>query len=849
MRAFHAIAIPHNDILEGRLTMDVFAADLWEVYKGRAPEEYKDASEFFRKTYMTEGLKNILAVVEKRLGGKGGDPVIQIQTPFGGGKTHALIAMYHSAKQWGANRVIVAGTAMSADETIWGNIEQQLTGKIERFTGQIAPGREAIYALLKDHQPVMILMDEVLEYATKAAGVTVGDSTLADQTIAFMQELTEVAGTLEKTCVIVTLPSSIIEHYTEKAEKLFQQLQHVAGRVEKIYTPVQEHEITQVIRRRLFSDVDESLANKSIQEFMDYANRETLLPSGVEPSEYRIRFQASYPFLPEVVDVLYHRWGSFSSFQRTRGVLRLLSLVLYSLKDTNVPYITLADFDLSDQEIERELIKHIGNEFDSVIAADIIGSSAGSKTIDRELGKAYQGLKLGTRTATAIFMYSFSGGIEKGAGLGEIKRNGAVLPHPSSVVAEVIEKLKNKLFYLQTQTDKYFFTNQPNINRMLFVKMDNVRVAELTEVEHDLLKKNISGQKFQVYVWPKDSSGIPDDQNLKLIILGEENNLMKDILENKAMTPRVNRNTVIFLVPNEAERPGFQITIRKYLAYNKILDDEGLNLTEEQRKEIKTEIRKLEDRLYEALRRYYRQIFLPSKLDFREVDLGVPTYGEKQKIDDEVYDKLRLGGEILEIIAPLVVKEKYLKDRDFVLTKQLYAAGLNTPGEIRVASKDAWVKGIEEGVKQGLFGLGELEDGNPRCRFFKEAPSVSFAESEILISDEVCKRQKEALNIEVQNIHESGKAIESVSSIEPSSTAIEQPSSQQVAVKGHKEIELNFEVPTGKAFDVARVLNYLRTKFSKVKVVISAKDGQISEQDYEDKVKEAFKQMGIDIGD
>src|SRR3989304_6124707 len=142
MKPFHTIAIPHSDILEGRLTMDVFAADLWEVYKDRAPDEYKDVDRFFRKTYMTEGLANILAVVEKRLSGQGGDPVIQIQTPFGGGKTHALIAMYHKASGWGAKKVAIVGTALSTEETLWGALEKRLTGKVTRFKGQVSPGKE-----------------------------------------------------------------------------------------------------------------------------------------------------------------------------------------------------------------------------------------------------------------------------------------------------------------------------------------------------------------------------------------------------------------------------------------------------------------------------------------------------------------------------------------------------------------------------------------------------------------------------------------------------------------------------------------------------------------------------------
>ncbi|MCX7635418.1 MAG: hypothetical protein N2Z74_06695, partial [Syntrophales bacterium] len=120
--------------MEGRLTMDVFAADLWEVSRNRGPEEYRDSDTFFQKTYLTEGLENLLGVVEKRLSGKGGDPVVQIQTPFGGGKTHALIAVYHKASHWGAKTVVISGTALGADQTLWGLMERQLKGKNERFT-------------------------------------------------------------------------------------------------------------------------------------------------------------------------------------------------------------------------------------------------------------------------------------------------------------------------------------------------------------------------------------------------------------------------------------------------------------------------------------------------------------------------------------------------------------------------------------------------------------------------------------------------------------------------------------------------------------------------------------------
>ncbi|MFN3921900.1 MAG: AAA family ATPase, partial [Caldimicrobium sp.] len=191
MKPFMTIAIPHKDVLEGRLTMDVLAADLWKVVKGEGPDEYKDPYSFFKRTYITKGLENILKVAQNRLKGEGGDPVIQLQTPFGGGKTHTLIALYHRAKEWGAKVVAIDGTVLDPKETtLWEEFERQITGEASLLKGMTSPGREKIERLISKNQPLLILMDELLEYAAKAAGIKVGDSNLAAQTLAFMQELT-----------------------------------------------------------------------------------------------------------------------------------------------------------------------------------------------------------------------------------------------------------------------------------------------------------------------------------------------------------------------------------------------------------------------------------------------------------------------------------------------------------------------------------------------------------------------------------------------------------------------------------------------------------------------------------
>ena len=834
MRPFHTIAVPHKDVLEGKLTMDVFAADLWETYKNRAPPEYRDAELFFKKTYLTNGLRNLLDVVEKRLKGLGGDPVIQIQTPFGGGKTHALIALYHRTTQWKVKPIVIVGTALDPkNETPWGLLEEQLDGSNKTLTGKISPGREALRELLARHQPVLILIDEILEYATKAAGILVGETSLAAQTLAFMQEITEVAGTLEKTCVVVTLPTSLLEHYDEK---LFQQLQKLSGRVEKIYTPVQENEISKIIRRRLFSSIDEDAVKQVVLNFIDYAEREGILPAGVEPSDYRDRFIESYPFIPEVIEVLYHRWGSFPTFQRTRGVLRLLSLVIYSLKESGRPYITLSDFDLANQEIRRELIKHIGPEFDSVIAADITDVNSGSKKVDASIGKSYRGLLIGTRTATSIFLYSFSGAQERGAYMGEIKRNATTTAIPSSIVAEAVEQLKGRLFYLQSQDGKYYFLNQPNLNRILLTKMENIKDDDVRESEKEILKQQISGKNFKVFLWPDKPKDIPDTPQLKLVIIEKKDeDFMKNILETRGDSPRVYRNTIFFLCPLDVERYTLTNSIKKIIAFRQIQTDKTLKLTEEQRREVSNNIRKEEDALKDIVKRCYKLAYVPEKDGVKEIDLGMPTYGETKQLDEWVYEGLRAEQEISEKILPDEIELKYLGDKDFVKVQLIYESMLKTPGERRLVSNASLKESILQGVKNGLFGIGEVkEDGQSvTCKYFKEDAIIESDENQVIIKRTICEAQKGTVSgvmpppLDKDKEEGHGKK-----------TSIDFP----VPVRSH--LVLKFDIPRGKVSQIIGMMHFLQSKFAKLKVTIDASEGSITEGEYESKIKETLRQLG-----
>ncbi|MGC9016934.1 MAG: ATP-binding protein, partial [Caldimicrobium sp.] len=769
------------------------------------------------------------------------DSILHLQTPFGGGKTHTLIALYHKAKEWNAKVVVLDGTAFDAKkQRLWEELERQLTGKIEITKGDTAPGKEVLLKLLSENVPVLILMDEVLEYITKAAGVKVGDSNLASQTFAFLQELTATVSTVGKALLVLTLPSSTLEHYDEFAEKTFQQLQKITGRVEKIYAPVKDEEIASVIRARLFSKVDEKEAKKVVDDFVEYAKKEGLL-SGDEALDYRESFLKSYPFKPEVINILYHRWGSFPTFQRTRGVLRILSLVIYDLLNEKISFIRLGDFKLANEELRRELVKHIGQEWESIIAQDITSKDSGAKKVDKSLGESLKSYKLGTVVSTAIFMSSFSGKGEKGSSIKEIKLSTVEPSFSSTIIDTVINHLREKLFYLSDEG--LFFTNQPNLNRIIISREENVSEREIEEEERNIIQRHISRDKrFRIYIHPKSSKDIPDNEELKLIILNSEKP-DTEFIEKHGEVPRIFRNTMIFLCFDETQREVFYSYIRKLMALRNIEQDKTLRLSDNQKRELKNKLENHKNREYEALRNFYRKLFIPSKEGFKEIDLGLPTIGELE-LDKEIYSYLKNQGEILERIAPKVIKDKYLGEKDLVEIKKLYVSLLRTPGELRIISREGFIDGIKEGVEKGLFGFGYLKAGKPICEKIKETPEITFSEAEVIIKPELC-REKEEIEKEKE-----AKSLEIDEKILPTvKEGTEGGSQENVLEPKVNRIKLKLDVPVGQISTIARIVNFLGNKFNecKIEITINVRDGEIGVLEYQDKIKEALTQSGIKI--
>ena len=862
--AFHSIAVPHKDILSKNFSSEVYAAKLWDVHNKRGSDEYADSKTFFEKTYLTGNLKKILDSVKERLDGKGGGHFRSVSTPFGGGKTHTLIALYHKCAEWETKPVVLVGNEIDPNtQTLWGLIEEQLTGRVDRLTGQVPHGGEKLRKILEaQNQPVLILIDELLQYITKAEGVKVNKTTLADLTIAFIQELGEAVSSLDHVCVVVTLPSSANEQLdNERFAELYEKLKNFAGRTKDTITPVSDEDVPRIIRQRLFSTPDEEIRERAegvVKDFVDYCDDEGLIPEGMQVSQYRERFMDSYPFLPQVIDVLYHRWGTITQFQRTRGVLRLLSLVINSLATSEKQFVSLGDFDLGNDEIRQELVDYLDPQFNGVIAKDIVGDRSGASKVNRMVPDQFRGKRLGIRAATAIFMYSHSGGAEiNGATESEVKRETCSRGIPAAQIGEVLNLFRNHLFYVSVPNNRYLFTKEANILKIKVDMMENLKQRDVSEAEKTLVKQNLGKiSNVRTVLWPTDSKYVENSPSLKLIIMQKnDQHLIQSIYEAVGETPRIYRNNVFFLVPSEGEKNKFMDSLKSKIIWEKIEEDPSIKLKEEQAATLANELKKENGRLDGLVRDYYSVLYVPEREGLTRHNMRSPPVTDNG-IDTIVYDNLVEDGIINPEIGVMFLKRHYLKEQKFVETSNIFESMLSVPGERRPTSRGVIERAIAQGVSRGEFGLGELENSTPVLKFFKESPIVSFESGEILLPappngrDEYpcdkCGYMADSVEgLDTHTRKEHGHTCDKCGYKTDSMEDLNAHAKKEHEHKPKESLKFTFKVPEGQVNHISPMLLTISSHYKIFKLTVDASGGGMSKHDIE-MIKETLLQIDAD---
>ena len=375
--------------------------------------------------------------------------------------------------------------------------------------------------------------------------------------------------------------------------------------------------------------------------------------------------------------------------------------------------------------------------------------------------------------------------------------------------------------------------------------MENLDDADIKTCEEKLLKDNISSSTLKTFIWPKDGSEIPDDAALKLVILKKrDDDLMEKILQTKGNGPtnRENRNTIFFLTPLERERIGFYRHLKEYLAYFSIHMEQRSDLSAAQQQEVRTTYERAKDGLNDRLRRYYRTVFIPEKEFFRESELEMPDAAVK-RLDEVVNAHLLAEGEILENVQSVVIREMYLTSNEYVHTEKLYNSSATKRGALRANGRHAWELGICDGVEQGQFGLGKLVNEDPICYHFgrEERPNeVALSGDEVIIAANLCFDREPEVDggdevspgTETQN----GDGNEQTESVE---------NPDQNGPNGLKKVSLKFTVPQGEVSGLLGMMKLLQSNFDTLQIQLLATDGEMSEQDYEDKIGETLMQLGI----
>ncbi len=828
MKAWYEVAIPREDILQGELDDSMFAADLRDVLQERGALEYRIPEKFFQQTYPTEGLLNLLAQVVRRLTTGHGDAVIQLQTPFGGGKTHALISLYHLFRHGDTHReaplvrhtleraqvdklpevriLTFVGTEYDTirGKTPWGLFAEQL-GRYdlleEHDRKRRAPGAENLRAMLGD-APTLILMDELATYAVSARD-------FQDQVMVFCQQLTEVVKALPHSVLVATLPSSA--PYGEEGERVLRQLEMIFGRVQAIYTPVEQDEFFHVIRQRLFREIaDPTEVRRTVDAFYElYQRHAEQLPEKARTDAYRERMRLAYPFHPEVIDLLYEKWASFSTFQRTRGVLKLLGEVLSDLYRRRVvePLILPVHINLANGAIQQELLRHIGNGFASVIQRDIIGDSAQARMVEKQLGAEYEAHQVARGLATAVFFGGFSAGEKHGVSEAELRLCALRPTLPTAILGEAIHQLTRKLWYLHYEDGLYQFRLQPNLNKIVLDKQEQVTQSEVDEAVREAIRKYAGSAFPKVLLFSERPDDIPDTRELKLGVLApddtrahpETERLLDTLFGAAGEKPRTFRNTLVFLVADEQHLANLQNRVRERLAYERIKRERALweTLSDEDKNTVNRRIQDfLGSEQFQVLNAYRHVALLrDGRLDWRS--LGTPTAGTRETLSQRVRQFLEHDDLLLKQISPRMILDKAVSaGTNEVSVKDIVDAFFRYTHLPMVENEQVVFQAIRRGVQEGAFAVrvGErvyyqqpipMDALNYDATLLKEPPAGSAAEP---TPEEAPPEREPAQPVAVNDGHQ----VELL----PPPASTEQPS--------YRRYKLRASVPSAKTYELVQ---------------------------------------------
>lgn len=714
LKPWREIAEPHEDVRRGTFVQAEFAADITRVHTGTATAEYQNPTLFFERTFITEGMRLLLDSVVKRLAGKGGDPVIQLQTAFGGGKTHTMLAVYHLASgkvpasempgipniidKAGVSELprariaVLDGIKASPNQpvqhgsiqvhTLWGDLAWQLGGEegyalvAEADLSGTSPGKSVLETLLGRYAPCVILVDELVAYIRQFEEGKILSSGSFDSNLTFIQGLTEALKAVPTAVMLASLPESEKEAGSQRGVRALESLSHYFGRVQALWKPVGTEEAFEIVRRRLFSHITDRLAAEKVcRAFADYYIAHSGdFPAETQESRYYERLLHAYPIHPEVFDRLYEDWSTLDNFQRTRGVLKMMAKMIFSLwKDgNNDPLIMPGSLPLADPDSRNEMTYYLPAGWDPVMERDIDGPRAETVAIENHNARLGS-VQACRRTARTIFLGSApttSSQMVRGIELERIML-GTVQPGQQiGLFKDALRSLVDKLHYLNSTNNHFWFDTRPNLRREMEERKKRFKDKEdlFPAIRKRVQESFASGVFGGIHVFT-DSVDVPDDWQLRLVVLAPDAGYSKsgpsqaiakatEILKSRGEQPRQKQNRLIYLAADQDNVSRLKDQVRTLLAWESIVNDykdNRITLDNLMAKNASASFEQARDTLKRMIRETYKWLLAP-------VQTAVPGRG----LSDIQWEHFPVNAGAANLSQEI---ERVLKENELLITE------------------------------------------------------------------------------------------------------------------------------------------------------------------------------------
>lgn len=771
LKPWHQVAVPREDLRKGvPLDAAEFAIHLDQVVDGRAPVDYRDPARFFARTYFTKAYRELTAGVFRRLAGEtvGTSAGINLVTQFGGGKTHFLTLLYHlfragdRAKDWpgvaalsqearqdlnpqarvavfvGNRFDFVVGVGAEGEprrRTPWGDIAWQLGGAAlyatvaEHEQKGVVPGGEVIQQWL-GKEPVLILMDEVLNFIRRARDAGGDYARLGSQMYSFLEVLSREAAAVSNAVLVVALPMSEYE-MTPEDEADFQRLNKALDRLTRPALLSEGPEIAEIVRRRLFENVgDPKEIRRTARAYAEWlqAHRKQI-PEWFPVDQAESLFGASYPFHPTVLSVFERKWQSLPRFQRTRGVLRLLALWVSRVyqeafqEGRREPLITLGSAPLSDRDFRAAVFEQLGEDrLEAAILSDIAGEEAHAVRLDAEAVESVRRARLHQKVAATIFFESSGGQARNEATLPEIR---LAVGEPGLDIGNIetaLEDLVRTCYYLHPRGTAYWISHRPNLNKILADRRATLSGPETEEAIRERVRQVIreafrAGPALERRYFPESSADIPDVPALTLVVLAPEHvwensgrerarQMVLDMIQNCGGRGRTYKSGLLFAV---AEGGAHLFDEAKTLLALESLEEpterERLRLEDLQLQELRDKKRRTERNLREGVWRAYRRVLLLGEdNDLREVDLGLLHPSASESLTNLMLSRLKQEGLAEEAVSPDFLVRHWPPALEEWSTKAVRDAFFASPKFPRLLNPEVIGETVARGVREGKFG-------------------------------------------------------------------------------------------------------------------------------------------------